>query len=61
MTQPLHLRALEEFKAGERGYATDAGVRHVTGPIPHDAIIVMALEHVPAGQHGDFQESPRLE
>jgi hypothetical protein len=56
----LNLKALEDFKKGESGYATDHGVSRMrSGFVPATGIFVRAVEDVRAGQNGNFEELPQ--
>ncbi len=52
-----YLRAIEDFKNGEPGFATENGVNKLTSAgIPKGAILVTALEDIRAGENGNFHE-----
>jgi hypothetical protein len=61
MPKPLEftLLARDDFKTGDRGWTTAAGVTKVVHSLtgrPEGAIPVRAIETVPAGRHGRFIE-----
>jgi hypothetical protein len=61
MSKPLEftLLARDDFKPGDRGWTTGAGVIKVVHPFtgrPEGAIPVRAIETVPALRHGRFIE-----
>ena len=51
-----NLKALQDFKADDRGYATAKGVSRPRPGFVDDGIFVRALEDVSAGQNGNFKE-----
>jgi hypothetical protein len=57
---PSNLKALDDFKKGEPGHATDHGASRLrSGFVPDAGIFVRALEDVRANQNGNFEELPQ--